>query len=180
MSIFYRNLNHRQKCREQEKYFQTILVIIFWNLTMFQYRSDSVQVKQNVISSIAKVVYDLPHELPKELRLRILGNKEMLGKSQIWVQSPFQKLIFGNSSQKTCKCRYQTFLVMSSFTGFLYFVPNNMLSEIVVPSQTPSRSSHRRCSVKEQFLKSCEISQENICFGVSFKKSWRPDYLQLY
>ena len=52
----------------------------------------------------------------------------MLGKSQIWVepisQSPFQKLIFGNSSQKSRKTRYQTCFVLSSFTGFLYFVPN--------------------------------------------------------
>ena len=52
----------------------------------------------------------------------------MLGKSQIWVetsaQSPLQKLRFGSSSQKTRKSRYQTFLVLSSFTGFLYFVPN--------------------------------------------------------
>ena len=58
----------------------------------------------------------------------ILGNKEILGKSQIWMeifaQSPFQKLNFGSNSQKTRKSRYQTFLVLSSFTGFLYFVPD--------------------------------------------------------
>ena len=52
----------------------------------------------------------------------------MLGKSQIWVetsaQSPLQKLRFGSSSQKTRKSRYQTFLVLSSYTGFLYFAPN--------------------------------------------------------
>ena len=34
------------------------------------------------------------------------------------------ELNFGSSSQKTSKSRYQTFLVLSSFTGFLYFVPN--------------------------------------------------------
>ena len=74
------------------------------------------------------MVYEFPHKLPNDLRLRILGNKEILGKSQIWVepsaQSPFQKLNFGSSSQKTCKSRYQTFLVLPSFTGFVYFVPN--------------------------------------------------------
>ena len=43
--------------------------------------------KTNVVSSIANLVYKLPHELPNELRLRILGNKEMLGKSQIWVET---------------------------------------------------------------------------------------------
>ena len=89
-----------------------------------------------MISRIANLVYELPHELPNDLRLRILGNKKMLVKSQIWVetqpstQSPFQKLNFGSSSQKTRKSRYQTFLVLSSFTGFLYFVPN-ILARIV-------------------------------------------------
>ena len=76
-------------------------------------------------SSMANLVYELPHELQSDLRL---GNKEILGKPQIWVQpstqSPFQKLNFGNSSQKVRKSWYQTFLFLSSFTGFLYFVPN--------------------------------------------------------
>ena len=54
---------------------------------MFQYRSDSLQVKRNVISSIANVVYELPHDFPVNLRLRILGNKKILGKSQIWVET---------------------------------------------------------------------------------------------
>ena len=48
---------------------------------MFLYRLDQPQVKRNVISSIANMVYELPHELPNNLRLRILGNKEILGKS---------------------------------------------------------------------------------------------------
>ena len=36
----------------------------------------------------------------------------------------FKKLSFGNSSQKARKSGYQTFLVLSTFTGFLYIVPN--------------------------------------------------------
>ena len=39
-------------------------------------------------------------------------------------QSLLQKLNFGSSSQITRKSRYQTFLALSSFTGFLYPVPN--------------------------------------------------------
>ena len=70
-----------------------------------------------------------------------------------------------------------TFLLLPSFTGFLYFVPN-ILSQIVVPLQTSSRSSHRRCSVKVVFLKICEISQENISVGVSSKWSCRPTLLK--
>ena len=45
-------------------------------------------------------------------------------------QSPFQKLNSGNNSQKVWKNKYQSFLVISNFTGFLYFVPN-ILSGIV-------------------------------------------------
>ena len=60
---------------------------MFWNVAMFKYRPDSPQVKRNVISSIANMVYELPHELPNDLRLRILGNKEILGKSRIWVET---------------------------------------------------------------------------------------------
>ena len=35
-----------------------------------------------MISSIANLVNELPHELPDDLRLRILGNNETLEKSQ--------------------------------------------------------------------------------------------------
>ena len=68
-------------------------------------------------------------------RSRILGNYEV-EKSKVFVdtkpsaQCLFWKLTFGNSSEKTCKSTYQIFLAPSSFTGFLYFVPN-ILSVIV-------------------------------------------------
>ena len=54
---------------------------------MFQYRPNQPQVKRNVISSIANLLYELPHELLNDLRLMILGNKEILGKSQILVET---------------------------------------------------------------------------------------------
>ena len=54
---------------------------------MLQYRPDEPQVKRNAISSIANLAYDLPHELPNDLRLRILRNKKILGKCQIWVET---------------------------------------------------------------------------------------------
>ena len=38
-TIFSKNLNHHWKCREQKENFQAILVM-FWNFTIFQYRSD--------------------------------------------------------------------------------------------------------------------------------------------
>ena len=39
---------------------------------MFQCRSDSSQVKGNMISSIANLVYELPNDLPNDLRLRMM------------------------------------------------------------------------------------------------------------
>ena len=130
MSTSSRNLNHHWKCREQKENFQIILVIIFCNFTIFQYRSDSPQVKGNLVSSIANLVCELPHELPNDLRFRMSENQEILEKSQIWVgtqpsaQSPFKNLDFANTSQKTRKNRYQTFHFLHSFSGLLYFVPN--------------------------------------------------------
>ena len=35
MSVFSRDWNHCLKCREWKECFQTIMVIVFWNLTMF-------------------------------------------------------------------------------------------------------------------------------------------------
>ena len=39
------------------------------------------QVKQSVIIRNKQGVLELPHELPNDLRLRILGNKEQSGES---------------------------------------------------------------------------------------------------
>ena len=65
------------------------------------------------MSSIANLVYELPHMFPNNLRLRTLGNKEILGKFKIWVetwpcpQPAFQKLNFVNSFQKKTKKKTQ-------------------------------------------------------------------------
>ena len=50
------------------------------------------------MSSIVNLVYELPHQLPNDLRFRFLGSQEISEKSQIWMetqlstQSPFNKL----------------------------------------------------------------------------------------
>ena len=103
-----------------------ILVIIFLNFTMFQYRSDSPQVKRNVISSIGNLACELLQELSNDLRLRILVNKEISGKSQIWVetypspQSLFYKLNFGQTSNPSCPVQFHW------TPGFLYPAPNTV------------------------------------------------------
>ena len=111
--------------------FTKILVMMFWNFIMFQYKSDLPQVKQKLVSSTKNLVYKFPHELPNNLRLRMLGNQEIIKKSQIWLvsyssaQPVSQKLKFSNSSkEKKYKSRYQTFLVLPKFTELLYFVPS--------------------------------------------------------
>ena len=58
-----------------------ILVIIFRDFTMFQYWSDSPQVKRNLLSTIANLTYELSRELPNDLLGRILGNSEILEKT---------------------------------------------------------------------------------------------------
>ena len=69
---------------------------------------------------------------------------------------------------------YHTFL-MVIILKHLWSIPNILkwqdckIFTKLVPSQTHSRSNHRRCSLKKMFLKICEISQENICVETSFK-----------
>ena len=58
----------------------TIMEIILWDFLMFYQISLSPQVKQS--TSNKQGVYELPHELPKNWRLKILGNKEKSEKSQ--------------------------------------------------------------------------------------------------
>ena len=83
-----------------------------------------------MISSIINLVHELPHDLPDVLRRRMLGNKEIIGKSQIWMQtkasakSTRQKLNSANSSQTARRSRCQTPLALSNPTGSLYPPPN--------------------------------------------------------
>ena len=48
--------------------------IIFWEFLLFYQIFFSPQVQRSVIISNKHGIYELPDELPKDLRLRILGN----------------------------------------------------------------------------------------------------------
>ena len=81
-----------------------------------------------MISSIANLVYELPHGLSNDLRFRFLGNKDILGKSQIWVETfekvyqfTFEKLSFSNSSQKHAKVDIKLFLSCAILLEFSIF-----------------------------------------------------------
>ena len=54
----------------------TIMEIILWDFLTFYQIFLSPQVKRSAIISYKQGAYELPHELPSDLRLRILGNKE--------------------------------------------------------------------------------------------------------
>ena len=61
-------------------FFQKILVIIFRKLFLIPLKFDSEQVKRDLISSLINYFMSLLYELSRDLRLRILGNYEMIGK----------------------------------------------------------------------------------------------------
>ena len=123
----------------------TIMDIIFRNFATFQKSLDSPQVKQRLISSIKSIVYELPHQLPNDLRLRILSNQEISGKLQnyqekiVWRQSLVPSLPSRNKSfviaiknhpeaemQILCSCPF----LFDFFTFSKYFVQDCRLVSI--------------------------------------------------
>ena len=108
----------------------TMLVIIFWNFTIFQQRSDSPQVKGNLISSIANSVYKLPHELPNDLKVvysfisiyfRILILK-LLGSSSFFAYSRFPLI----------NINYVNSALVYNFTDSFMLIGLNRLTNFVV------------------------------------------------
>ena len=55
--------------------------IILWDFLMLYQIFISPQVKRSAIISNKQGVYELPQELPNDLRLKILGNQEQSEKS---------------------------------------------------------------------------------------------------
>ena len=72
--IVFNKWSYYQRYKIQKKVLQTIIVVIFRDFVMFYQIFFSPQVKQSVIISNKHVIYGLPHELPYDLRLRILRN----------------------------------------------------------------------------------------------------------
>ena len=70
----------------QMEAFQTIFVVIFSDFLMFYQIFLSLQVKQIVIISNKHGIYEFPRELPNDLRLSILGNYDILRRSQIFIE----------------------------------------------------------------------------------------------
>ena len=93
----------------------TIIFIIFWDSLMFCQIFLSPQVKRCTIITYKHSLYDLPHELTNNLRLRNLGNEEILQKCLNFTQwkasAQFPRKIqnFVNTSKKLPKNSNQTF-----------------------------------------------------------------------
>ena len=51
-----------------------IIFVLFWDSLIFYQVFLSLQIKQFAIITYGHAIYELPHELPNDLRLRILGN----------------------------------------------------------------------------------------------------------
>ena len=63
------------------------MVVIFCIFIEFYYRFHSPQVKQNLISSITNLVYELPNELRNNLRFEIFRKFKNIKKSQIFFET---------------------------------------------------------------------------------------------
>ena len=68
------------------KILQTIMFLTFLDFLMFYQIFFSPQIKRWAIITYKHGVYELPHELPNDLRLRILGNSEISGKCLILIE----------------------------------------------------------------------------------------------
>ena len=111
-------------------------VMVFLYFLIFCQISLSPQVKQSVDISNKHVMHELPHKLPYDLKLSILGNLKISRKSQNFInsqpstQSSSQNKNFVNTSKSLLKNRNWTVLVVAFFTWTLRFV-SNILSMIV-------------------------------------------------
>ena len=106
------------------------------NILILYQISLSPQVKRSPIISNKLGRQEFPHELPNDLKLRILGIQDISGKSQNFIelqpsaQSSSQNKNFFSTSKKLLKNRNCTFPVVLHFTRKLTFVSSN--SPIVV------------------------------------------------
>ena len=93
---------------------------------------DSTQVKWYMKSSTKNVVHELPVKFPNNLRLRILGNQEIVEKFQKWVeaelstQPPFQEkfllLVVKNYIKTGIKVSYPVQFCLISWNCVINFI----------------------------------------------------------
>ena len=108
--------------------FLTIILIILWDSLIFYQILLSPKMKRCTIITYRHGIYELPHELPKDLKLRILGNWEILAKCLHcikWYSSAHsfcQNKNFVNTSKTLPKNGNKTFPVVCYFIWKLELV----------------------------------------------------------
>ena len=96
----------------------------------------------------------------------MFGGRSLLGNSTL-ITSHLTILLTNKKNDKRFNNRaYSLFFLMYIFLKHLWFIPNILkwqnfkIFTKLVPSQNPSRISHRRCSLKKIFKKIYKISRE--------------------
>ena len=118
-SARFKKLNHSQKREQQNKNFQRILWIITSNFTKFQNIFHCSQVKQNLILSLRNLIYQLPNDMPNNLRLRILEKKKKISaklQNCMETQSNVQSQVNTNFQHKLSKKDIKVFQSCFFFT----------------------------------------------------------------
>ena len=118
-SARFKKLNHSQKREQQNKNFQRILWIITSNFTKFQNIFHCSQVKQNLILSPRNLIYQLPNDMPNNLRLRILAKKKKISaklQNCMETQSSVQSQVNTNFQHKLSKKDIKVFQSCFFFT----------------------------------------------------------------
>ena len=90
--------------------------ILFWNFQNVSTYLISPQVKQNLISNLTNLVYELPQELPNALTLPSQEIQKYY--KNLKFECRHQKSNFGNSSQNLRKSKYQIFLFVPILLDF--------------------------------------------------------------
>lgn len=98
-------------------------------IVIFQLKSrfHSLQITRSLISSIKKLIYELPHKLSNELRLTVLKNMQLLGKLQYCVaidsncQSPWKGKSLALEFKNYAKAEIKFFWLTQPYVWFLKF-----------------------------------------------------------
>ena len=106
-----------------------VLVIIFWYFLIFYKIILSLQVKQGVIISNENGIYQLPYEFPNDLKLKMSGNQEILGKSQNCLKLQPSAQSFSQNENFVSSFEHWT---LNFFHGELFYMESKVCLKYVV------------------------------------------------
>ena len=116
-------------------------------------------IKKNIILSLFKIDTLNFYILTYPLKIYVIGLLNLISMN-IFFDIKFRQLKTNKRNDKRFNNRsYLLFLLIGIFLKHLWLIPNILkwqdckIFTKLIPSQTPSRSRHRRCSVKKGVLK---------------------------